>query len=85
MIRRVSTLLVVLVGAFGVSGLAADLGAADALFAQRENNLTNITKARAIYQEALGQVQGDELIHAVRPSKYPALAMRAEKMSVLPV
>jgi hypothetical protein len=44
---------------------ALDFSAADALFAQREDNASNIAQARTLYQKALQEGQGEELIHAM--------------------
>lgn len=47
------------------SVFAFDYKEADSLFGQRENNLSNITQARALYREALRKTQGDDKVYAV--------------------
>lgn len=62
--KKLSSLVLVLTVALTGSAFAVDFGAADALFSQRENSLTNIAQARTIYQQALRQSSGDDLVYA---------------------
>ena len=50
--------------AFSGFGFAYDFTAADSLFAKRESNLSNIAKARTLYEQALNQVSGEEKVYA---------------------
>src|SRR5258706_4418025 len=42
-----------------------DFSVADSLFAERENNPSKITEARAIYRRALNEAKGDDLVRAM--------------------
>lgn len=48
-----------------MSALAYNFSEADGFFAARENNPANLKKAEDLYQSALGQVSGRELLYAV--------------------
>jgi len=56
--------LVLLLGPIPVG--AHDFSAADQYFANRENNLSNLKRAEDLYQDALNQVAGQDLLYAVQ-------------------
>lgn len=65
--KKRSTLVAIplLMAFLSAGAFAFDFTEADRLFDARENNLQNIADARAIYQKALLEAKGEELIHAV--------------------
>jgi len=64
--KRVANVLAAMSLMFSVQASAGVFDQADALFAQRENNLSKIAEARAAYKAVLGKSAGSDAVYAVQ-------------------